>query len=534
MSIQCEQALIGWGPRSSGKNVLAVSPGWPEDDYPRARLLADTGRFLQEGREVANGPHGQLARAVEWLPRPGGPLLLGKAYLPNTARSGTFYVHVLLDAARKLSPAALGPLTRAGKLATAAVAPDDAAVGTLTLRPADLVPVSTGPGPAPDGFVLVAALVGAIRRGRALVIRAENLDDALALVEQAAGLVPPGIGRLLHWSTLVPDAGAPPGPGLAVAVPPWSANTEAATPVDRLTAGESDRLIARQLLAPSQALPGFRTLDEVLDWFTIVGTDVAALTQEQFDRALATPWAASIVDSCPVTRAGWQLLLNAMTNGTLDEQRWGALGRVPPGTGDALLEPGYLRLQDALAATLPDDLLRALVEQPTQPRHVVSTALADRLAALGYNPTDFVCRAGTSRWSPWTDEVLKRHQQGLEVSSDHLQILCAKPATAARLARWLVSHKVFAADDGRDFLGRLPAGTVAPLLKAMVEVEKVPAAGVLTLAERLPQAQLLEFLTEHWPALALRLGIPASIAELLVVRQREPGGFWSGLRSRRG
>ena len=126
------------------------------------------------------------------------------------------------------------------------------------VRPADLVPVSTGPGPAPDGFVLVAALVGAIRRGRALVIRAENLDDALALVEQAAGLVPPGIGRLLHWSTLVPDAGAPPGPGLAVAVPPWSANTEAATPVDRLTAGESDRLIARQLLAPSQALPGFK------------------------------------------------------------------------------------------------------------------------------------------------------------------------------------------------------------------------------------------------------------------------------------
>ena len=190
----------------------------------------------------------------------------------------------------------------------------------------------------------------------------------------------------------------------------------------------------------------------MLDWFTIVGTDAAALTQEQFDRALATPWAATIVDSCPATRAGWQLLLNAMTNGTLDEQRWRALGRVPPGTGDALLDPGYLKLQDALAASLPDGLLRALVEQPSEPRHVVSTVLADRLAALDYSPKDFVCRAGTSRWSPWTDEVLKRHQEGLEVSSDYLQLLCAKPATAARLARWLVSHKVFAADVGRDFL----------------------------------------------------------------------------------
>ena len=97
MSIQCEQAVIGWGPRSSGKNVLAVSPGWPEDDYPRARLLADTGRFLQEGREVAAGPHGRLARAVEWLPRPGGPLLLGKAYLPKEVLDPEESVRLLAD-----------------------------------------------------------------------------------------------------------------------------------------------------------------------------------------------------------------------------------------------------------------------------------------------------------------------------------------------------------------------------------------------------------------------------------------------------
>lgn len=533
MSIACEQAIIGWGPRSSGKNVLAVSPGWPEDDYPRARLLADTGRFLQEGREAAAGPDGQLARAVEWLPRPNGPLLLGKAYLPNTVRSGAFYVHVLLDTGRKLSPAALGPLTRAGRLHTAAVQPGDTALGTLTLRPADLTPVASNPGLAPDDATLVAALVAAIKAGRALVIRAESPDDALALVEQAAGLMPPEVGRLLHWSTLVSDAAAAPGPGLGVALAPWSANVEAATRVQALTAGEADYLVARQLLAPSQPLPTFTSLDEVRDWFTIVGTDVASLTQEQFDRALATPWAAAIVNNCPSTRAGWQLLLNAMTSGKLDEQRWTAIGRVPPGAGDALLEPGYLKLQDALAATLPDDLLRALVEQPTQPRHIVSTALADRLVGLKYSPKDFVCRAGTSSWSPWTDEVLKAHQQGLEVSPDYLTMLCAKPSTAGRLARWLVSHKVFVADGGRSFLDRLPNPAVIPLLQAMIANEKVPAAAVLVLAERLPAAQLLDFLTEHWPTLADRLGIPAPIAELLVVRPREPGGFWSALRSRR-
>ena len=112
--------LIGWGPRSFGKRAGRQS-GLAEDDYPRARLLADTGRFLQEDGRWPTPTRLLAARSV--AAAPGGPLLLGKAYLPNTARSGTFYVHVLLDAARKLSPAALGPDPRQANWRAAAVAP---------------------------------------------------------------------------------------------------------------------------------------------------------------------------------------------------------------------------------------------------------------------------------------------------------------------------------------------------------------------------------------------------------------------------
>ncbi|MDO5683893.1 MAG: hypothetical protein Q4G46_13830 [Propionibacteriaceae bacterium] len=304
--ITVDQLLIGWSRTSNGKNVLARSPGWPSEPT-RSEWVALLGDFLGSDADRHVRATGDVPWLLEFLPSAHGSILMLKVYAADSARAGEFQVHALLDPTRTLGPVHLPMLAEAGVLLRERA--DVTRLETLTIEVPDVLET-----PDPDTMALI---LESVHRGRPLVVRAETLEDSVAVFAELVEALPPALAVRTPARSVVTDADRAQGVGVAVA--PWTDGADEVPLLDEMPVGAAYRTLAERVIAGEWALPEDPArLAGLLDLATV---DPATVTADELVRGVTGPladqWLATALDTAR-TR---DLLLQAVTAGRLP---WGA------------------------------------------------------------------------------------------------------------------------------------------------------------------------------------------------------------------
>lgn len=306
--VTVEQLLIGWSRTSNGKNVLARSPGWPSRPS-RSDWVSALGDFLDPATDRTVHETGEVPWLLEFLPSEHGSLLMAKAYAAESMRAGEFQVHALLDPSRTLGPHDLPGLAAAGVL--------------LIERPADVtrldaLTVEIASVPASRDVRVVALALAFLHGTEALLVRAETLDAAAALLGQFAAALPEAVAVRTPARSVVTDATE--ARGIAIAVQPWTRGAGSVSPLKDATVAGPYLALAEKALAGEWTLPDDAA--DIGEWLDLALIDPTTVTADELVHGATGRHARLWIERALAAPRTRNLLLDQVRTGRIPWGRW--------------------------------------------------------------------------------------------------------------------------------------------------------------------------------------------------------------------
>lgn len=372
--VTVEQLLIGWSRTSNGKNVLARSPGWPSQPS-RSEWVSALGDFLDPATDRTVRETGEVPWLLEFLPSEHGSVLMAKVYAAESMRAGEFQVHALLDPSRTLGPQHLPGLAEAGVL--------------LTKRPTDVtrldaLTVKSALWPASRNVRAVALALSFLHGKEALLVRAETLDDAAALLGEFAVALPETVAVRTPARSVIADATK--ARGIAIAVEPWSRGAGSVPLVEDAAVADAYLELAEKALAGEWALPDDTA--DIGEWLDLAVLDPTTVTTDELVRGATGRHAQRWIESALAMPRTRNLLLDQVRTGRVPWGRWtddawlrwlASNRNLPKGLGatvDAADFPArFADVVDRLPRTSLDRVLAQLSRWPAERLGVLADAL---------------------------------------------------------------------------------------------------------------------------------------------------------------
>jgi len=276
----------------------------------------------------------------------------------------------------------------------------------------------------------LAVLLGCMADRRTMIIRSSDQDRAAQLVRRVVDVLPDALARGLFVSTFATD---PPdsGPGVCVAVPPFSRISEADLDLDGVQPAP-DRATAHMVAeltaaGPKPGLDQVESVAELWSWARLQSGRLEDLSADDISRLLAGPLWRAFLDR--LDQSGpTSLLLDGLVDAEIRPVLTARLADPDPTLAKQLARAvarptgldrrGQGALQDQLVSVLGAGVFARSVlpgvhqlAKRGQPVVVASTALADLVAgSLGRRSsapiTAFDWYADTSTWTMVTNQRL--------------------------------------------------------------------------------------------------------------------------------